>query len=122
MGFFDFFIRDVETSDRHNNPLLRTHYYRSEYQKTKETVINYLKRNNYKVVNIDDNYGEIFVEASSFHMIFSIRKSQVLNSSVDIKVSVYNLIAGYKPHKLIKAVYEFLDKELPVVGVGTQAY
>lgn len=120
MGFLDFFVRDVETSDFHTNPNLRTHYYRSDYRQTKETIISYFKSKNLQVKHIDDTYGEILVEASSFHLIFSIRKAGVINSSVDIKVSVYNFLPAGRPFKLIKEIYAYLDKALPMTGVGVQ--
>jgi|SRR5690554_4052887 len=120
MGFFDFFIRDIETSDLHSNPRLRTHYYKCDYRQTKEAVLSFLKINKYKVANINDKYGEIFVQADKFHMIISIRKANILNSSVDIKINVYNLLGAYRPHKLISKIYEYLDKELLFVGVGRQ--
>jgi len=115
-------MKDVETSDLNREKELRTHYYKAEYRKAKEVVIQYLKQNNLKVTNINDNYGEIFVEASKYHMIISIRSSRVLQVSIDIKVSYYSLIGAYKPHKLIKKVYQNLDKQLPFVGVGLQPY
>lgn len=121
MGFLDFFVRDVETSDYPNNPKLRTHYYRSDYQKTKDTLMRYLRNKNYPIKHVDDTYGEILVETSSFHMIFTVKKAGVLNSSVDIKVSVYNLIPAGKPFKMIQEIYTYLDKELQVVGVGPQS-
>src|SRR5690606_34785028 len=99
---------------------MRTHYYKCDYRKTKDGVLSCLKKLNYKVANIDDNYGEIFVQERSFHLIISIRKANVLNSSVDIKASVYNLFGAYKPHKLILKIYQYLDKELPFIGVGRQ--
>ncbi len=121
MGFFDFLIKDIETSDTQSNVELRSHYYKCEYRVAKEAVIRYFKMRNHKVTNIDDNYGEILVETPSFHMIISIRKaSSILNVSVDIKVSVYRLIGLYKPHKLVKGLYDYLDKELPYKGKGLQ--
>lgn len=121
MGLFDFFIKDIETSDFHSNPKMRTHYYKTDYRQTKDAILSYLKSQNYHVENIDDKYGEIFVQQPRFHMIFSIRKANVLNSSVDIKVSVYNLIGANRPQKLITQAYAYLDKALPFIGVGNQA-
>ncbi|QVK17192.1 hypothetical protein KHQ81_09860 [Mycoplasmatota bacterium] len=120
MGFFDFLIKDIETNDTKPNKDLQTHYYKCEYREAKEALLRYLKKNNYEVSNIDDKYGEIFVETPSFHMIFSIRKAGILNVSIDIKVNVYRLIGGYKPHKLIKEAYKYLDKEIPFMGIGLQ--
>lgn len=120
MGFIDFFIKDIETSDNHRNRELKTHYYKSEYKEAKEIVIRYLNQKKIKVTNIDDNYGEIFVETSSFHMIISIRSPRILYVSIDIKISVYSLVGAYKPHKYIKEIYSYLDKELPFIGKGLQ--
>lgn len=120
MGFFDIFIKDIETSDKHRFSELRTHYYRCDYRIAKDAVERFLNQKKYKVSSVNDNYGEIFVENSSFHMIISLRKSAVINISVDIKVRVYGIIGAYKPHKLIKEIYTYLDKQLPFIGIGLQ--
>ncbi len=120
MSFSGIFIKDIETSDKHRFIDFRTHYYKCEYNIAKDAVKRYLNQKKFKISNVDDNYGEIFVQSSSFHMIISIRKAMVLNVSIDIKVNVYGILGAYKPHKLIKELYTYLDKQLPFIGVGLQ--
>ncbi|MDF2699885.1 MAG: hypothetical protein K0Q49_1441 [Haloplasmataceae bacterium] len=120
MGFFDVLNKDVETKDLHANNTLRTHYYRAEYPKAKDTILRYLSQNNYKVKNVDDTYGEILVETSKFYMVISIRKMTVIQVSIDVKVTVFSLIGGYKPIKHVKELYDYCDKQLTFVGVGLQ--
>jgi hypothetical protein len=118
MSISDFFVKDVETSDEGSTEQLKTHYYRCDYLQAKNMIIEYCKKAYYNVAHIDDNFGEIFIQEPKFHLIFIISKASVVNTSINIKVSVYNVIPANKPFKLIDKAYEFLDKSLPFIKKG----
>jgi hypothetical protein len=118
MGLFDVFIKDVETKDNHKNQALKSHYYKNEYRECKEAVLNYVNTKKYKVKNINDNFGEILIETSRFSAIITIRGVSMLETAIDLKVTVYSLIGAFKPHKQVKAFYDVLDKNLRYLGTG----
>lgn len=118
MSLLNFFIKDVETKEGHVQKQLKPHYYRADLKETKEVVLRYLNQKKYQVTNIDDYFGEIFVEERSFHMILSLKKISVLETAVYLKVSVYSLIGANKPFNIINDTYRYLDQHLRLKGIG----
>jgi hypothetical protein len=118
MGLFDFFIKDVETKDRHPKQEMRTHYYKVEYREAKEAILSYLSKKKIQVTNVNDNYGEILIEQPSYDIIISIKKVTVLEMAIDFKVTTKGLFGANRPFKLVNEWYQYLDKELRFVGVG----
>jgi len=118
MGFMDFFTKDIETKDHHKNPQLRTHYYKAEYPQVKEVLLNFFKERGTRVVNVDDNFGEILVVEPAFDLIVSIKRVSVVQHAVDFKVNSKGLIGAKRPFKVVRELYELLDKKLNFAGIG----
>src|SRR5690554_5205876 len=107
MSLLDFFIKDVETRDHHPKKEFRTHYYKAEYPHVKEKILAYLKRQNVKVQNIDDNFGEILASGSSYDLIISVKKVTVIEHAVDFKLNMKGLIGAKRPFKIISEFYNY---------------
>jgi len=118
MGVFYFASNIEETSERHNNQNLRTHYYNSRYNELKQIVISYAKANKMTVKSEDDKHGEIFLQSSRFHIIVSIMQITPLETSVDFKVQTYKLLGLFKPLKLITSFYIYLNSKAQFKGAG----
>lgn len=118
MGFFEFFSNHAESSERHQEKALRTHYYKHNYRQVKEALKNYAKSQQYPIKNEDDMHGEIFIETPSFHMIVTIIELNPRETAMEIKVQTYKVVGLNKPKKLIKTTFEALNKNLTVKGVG----
>ena len=120
MGFFGFLTKSIETKDMHSEQAFRTHYYKNDYRQVKDSILSYAKQNNYQVSHVDDQYGEILIETSSFMMIVTIKKASAFEVSVDIKVSFNGILGLYRPHKMVKDIFAFCDKQLVVRRIGLQ--
>ncbi|ERJ11499.1 hypothetical protein [Haloplasma contractile] len=118
MGFFDYFSNQAETKERHKVDELKTHYYKTNYQHSKDAVIKYINEHKMNVKHVDDNYGEIFVQERSYHMVISIRQINPIETAIDIKVNTYRLVGAYKARKLILQMYKELDATIPFKGVA----
>lgn len=118
MGLLYFASNIEETSDRHSNEHLRTHYYKTRYNDLKQIVIAYAKANKMTIKSEDDKHGEIFLQASRFHIIVSIIQITPLETSVDLKVQTYKLLGLFKPLKIIAALYNHLNSKTQFKGVG----
>ncbi len=118
MGFFDALSNHAESKERHTNLTLMTHYYKTNYDKVKETVSLACKHFNYKISSIDDTHGEIFIKTNRFHMIVTIIQVTPRETAVDIKVETYRLFGFNKPKRLIETMYKKLNQSLELKGKG----
>ncbi|MEC9484989.1 MAG: hypothetical protein UMR38_03830 [Candidatus Izemoplasma sp.] len=118
MGALDFLKTILETREMHSIEGLRTHYYKTNYTKVKEWVLNYVKSVDYTTKTIDDTHGEIYLQGKKSHIIVSIVQVTPVETAVDLKVQYYGLIGWNKPKKTIQEVYDYLDQKLPFKGIS----
>lgn len=118
MSLKGIFMKDVETHDLHPMEVFRTRYYKNEYEQVKEVVLRYVNDMGANIVNVDDNYGEILVDAGKYDLIISVKRVTVIEHAVDFKVTMKTLLGLNRPAKIVKAFYDFLDKNLNAQGVG----
>lgn len=118
MSIRSYLDNNAETRELHPFPKLRSKYYKTNYNKCKEQVLEYIKGLNAELRNIDEEHKEIFVQGRNFHMIFSFVQVNPIETSIDIKVEKYGLMGMHKPRKQIIEAYAFLDQRLPFKGVS----
>ncbi|QMS85549.1 hypothetical protein [Candidatus Xianfuyuplasma coldseepsis] len=108
----------AESKELHSEVGLRSHYYKTNYQKAKAVIMEYAQKNKIEVRHIDDEHKELFLQASKYHIIVSFVQVTPYETSVDFKVEMYTMLGFNRPKKKIMALYEYLDKQLPYKGVG----
>jgi hypothetical protein len=118
MGLGDFFRTVAETKELHRDPSLRSRYYKVNYTKAKERVLEYANKHNIQVKNIDDTHRELFLQGSRYHVIVSILQVNPIETSIDFKVEVYGLFGFNKPKKTILSFYKYLNETLTFKGTG----
>lgn len=118
MGFKDYFYNDFETSDNTSNKELLTHYYRDTYDRVKAEIVNYAKHHDYQVTSINDDFGEIYLNHKRHDLIITLVKLSMMEISVDIKATTYYLIGLKRGIKVIKELYQHLDRNLSFKGVA----
>lgn len=118
MSITTFFKTIAETTELHASGPLRSRYYKTNYNKAKEAVLEYAKDQKIMVKNVDDEHHEIFLQANRFHIMVSIIQVNPIETSIDFKVQHYGLIGMNRPQARIEAFYQFLDNKLPFKGVG----
>ncbi len=115
MGFSDFFSNDFQTTDNHSNNVLKTRYYRGDYNKVKSEIIDVVKKMGFVVQEVNDDYKEIRVDSRRQEMIFNVFSISYFEQAVDIKVNTRYLIACGRGLKLIETFYKELGKNLTTV-------
>ena len=118
MGMLDVFKTVAETKELHVDPYLRSHYYKTNYQKAKDAVLLHAKELKLDVRHVDDVHKELFLQGPRHHVICSIVQVSPIETSVDFKVEVYGLLGMNKPKNIILGFYRYLDKELPFKGTS----
>lgn len=115
MALADFFSNDFQTSDNHSNHVLKTRYYRGDYNKIKSEIIDVANRMGFVVEEVNDEYKEIRVESRRQEMIFNVFSISYFEQAVDIKVNTRYILSRGRGLKLIEAFYKELGKNLTVV-------
>lgn len=118
MSVSSFLSNSAETREIHQVVGLRSRYYKSNYKKTKECILEYVKTLNAEVKNIDDVHREIFIQGGRFHIIFSMVQVTPIETSIDIKVDQYGLMGMHRPRRKIMEIYKYLDSNLSFKGVS----
>lgn len=118
MAGMSFLNNLAETKELHSDAVLRTHYYKTNYQKAKAVVIEYANEIKANVRNIDDEHREIFLQSDRYHIIVSLVQVSPIETSVDFKVEQYGIIGMNRPKKRIVEFYAYLDKNLTLKGVS----
>lgn len=118
MSVGSFLGTTAESQELHAVRELRSRYYKANYKKAKEMVLEHAKDIKVNVSNIDDIHKEILLQNSRYHIIVSFVQVNPIETSVDFKVEVYGFIGFHRPRKLILSFYDYLDKKLQFKGVG----
>ncbi len=119
MGLKEYFSNHAETNETHSNKTLRTHYYYANAKTILDTLEKHFNTSKDSVVkNRDDNYGEIFVQGSKFHLVATVHSFNPQETSVDFKVQTYRLIGRHRAKTIIQNLYKHLDKTLNFKGTS----
>ena len=118
MGFFSYFSPRAESKELHSDVALRSHYYKTNYAKTRDAIVEHAQELNLGVRTIDDEHREIFLQGAKYHIICSLVQVTPYETSVDFKIEVYGLMGMNRPRKRIIQFYQYLDKKLPFKGVS----
>lgn len=118
MGLKDFFSKDYETSDTSSYQTLKTHYYRSKYEDSKNALINII--NDKKGIILDDNidFQELLFETKDYSCIVKFTTITPYEIAVDFKITTFNFLGLGKGKKEIEDLYRLLDNKLQFKGVS----
>lgn len=113
---------DLETSERATKDSLKTHYYKASYDEIKACFLEYLKKNNYEVVSINDDYLEIYATLGLIDVTAKIVMQTPKETSIDFHVYVDALFgAGKKAQKIVDDAYEAIGKKFELKGLSLHA-
>ncbi|MDC3415735.1 cytosolic protein [Aquibacillus salsiterrae] len=119
--FNKYFNNHSETSDKHWDPKLKTHYFKTTKDKGFKAVEDYFRNSaSFEVVAVSEERGEIsanYKKGKKAFVIVTIIMVRPFRTAVDFSVTTESAIPfdlGYS-HKLIPKFYEELKKELPLV-------
>jgi hypothetical protein len=116
-----FFYNQAETSEKHWDKELQTHYYKTTKDKGLAKLEDLIKRSSiYKINSVSTEHGEIsfqIVKGKKAFVIGTVIMVRPYQTAIDFTVSSETALPfdfGYSS-KLIKQLYEMLDKELPLI-------
>lgn len=118
MSLSEYTSNFAETKELHRNNELRTRYYKNKYTDIRDVVTNFAKKNNIEIKSINDNHGEIYLQAHKYHVILTIVQINPLETAAEVKVQTYQVMGRNKPKKIVKEIYNELDNNLKFKGIS----
>ena len=109
----------VETKELESIDLLKTHYYKTNYEKLKEAYLRLLEAKGYDIISIDDNYSEIFAEKGHISVTTKIIEHTPRETSIDFYINADFLFGSKKKaYMFIQDILTKLDKQFELKGLS----
>lgn len=109
-------MASIETAENQGNEELVTRYYRNDYDEVKVIIEKIVKRNDYTLVHVNDDFGEFLVEDETFTIIIKVMSITPIQTAIDFCVTNKKLFKNCK--HVIVAWYKALDESLQFLGKG----
>lgn len=121
MGLFSVFSNLYETKERHEKKAYQTHYFKTNYAKTKAALLNVAKASGLTLKSANDTYGELYFTGKKYHVIATVIQTSPAETAVDLKVQTYYIAGFNRPKKIIESTFKALKDTLPLKGTGLKA-
>ena len=109
----------IKTSEFAQSEFYQTHYFKASYDEIKKLYLEILKELNYKIVNIDDNFLEIYAENTNMSIISKIIMQNPKETSIDFEIISEALFGGVKKaNKFISYVYKKIEEKYELKGLA----
>ncbi len=118
MALEKIFSNSFDTAELSVNHELTTHYYNNDYEKVKNTIIDICHGLRQKLMNVDDNYNEIYIVMPKGEIMVTMIKLSYNVTSVDFKVTTSYLLPCGRGLKMIKTYYDSLNRQLDLKKIG----
>ncbi len=113
----------AQTSDRHSEKELETHYYKTNVKQAIEAVESVVStKNGYEIKSVQEERGEIGIAISKPKgalMIVTVTMVRPFRTAIDFSVSTESKVSFGFGKKAIIEMYEQLDKTLPFIEAGS---
>lgn len=111
-----------ETNEVDNLEIFKTHYYKTNYEKLKEAIIEYAKSNNFEVQTWNDEFAEGCISNGKITLTIKIIMQNPRETSIDFFIEVYKFLGGKKQaQEVLQSIYSFLGKKFEFKGLGLHA-
>ncbi|MBM7660583.1 nitrate reductase NapAB chaperone NapD [Bacillus mesophilus] len=115
-----FFSKHCETKDHHDDPLLKTHYYKTNKAKALTAVEELIRElPGYKITSVSTEHGELSVEITApkkAFLVITVISVRPIETAVDFSLTYEGLInLGYSRAMVVK-LYTLLDQKLTRIG------
>lgn len=109
----------IETCEKGMTELVTTHYYKTSYEKLKQTYIKVLDKLGFNLLSVNDSYTEVFAEKGRITVTAKIIEKNPRETAIDFYIDAeYLLFASKKCVTFLGNVYELLGQELELKGLG----
>ncbi|MED3563101.1 hypothetical protein [Bacillus xiapuensis] len=119
------FSKQIETSDKHSDELLKTHYYKASFNQLFQSVEELFRQDaDCRIVTVSKERGEIAVEVNkpfSCFLIATVVSTRSMETAVDFNLSTEHFsIGGNYPvlRKRIASYYDKLKQQHTYTGTG----
>ncbi|ERN52506.1 DUF1499 domain-containing protein [Alkalihalophilus marmarensis] len=118
-----FINNHTETAESHYDERLRTRYYKTSKDKAMHAVESVLSSSGWKIKEAETGRGEVIAEpekGGQSLLVATIVTVKPYRTAIDISCSSGTSLPSDfgKSKKIVVAIYEKLDKELPYLGTG----
>jgi hypothetical protein len=115
-----FFSKHCETHEKHEDPLLRTHYYKTTKSNALTVIQETLtKLNGYKIMSVSKEHGEMSVQIpspKSAFIVISVIPVRPLETAIDFSVSYEGVINLGNSRDIAIKLYSIFDQKLIHIG------
>lgn len=125
VSLFTLYKREIETSDRNGDAVLKTHYYKAAFNQLFESVEKMFREDaDCRITTVSKDHGEIAVEISNpfpCFLIATVVNVKPLESAVDFTISSdkFSLFGIYPTlKKRINSYYERLNQLHTMIGTS----
>jgi hypothetical protein len=117
-----FFSKYCETKDQHEDPLLKTHYYKITKANAIAAIEELIRElPGFKVTSISTEHGEMSVEITSpkkAFLVITVISVRPIETAVDFSASYEGLISLGYSREIVVRLYKLLDQKLTRIGNG----
>lgn len=111
MGILDKFSKNAETSDKQQDPNLRTHYYKATAQQSAQAIQHLAHAKQWKIILENSEYQEYTLQTNDgAEAIINLYNVSILETAVDVYVNS-NKMFGHSA-KVIQEIYHYLNQHL----------
>lgn len=110
---------NVETSENSKYEFLRTHYYKCDYLKLKQSVIKVCEGLGFVLSNEDDDYFELLLQSRDVNLTVKFNEFHKRETALDFFVDAYYVfMKKTKVEKLLRTIYVQLSKLVEFKGLS----
>ncbi|MFA7075514.1 MAG: hypothetical protein WC152_02470 [Candidatus Izemoplasmatales bacterium] len=118
MSLKTFLSNTAETRELHQEPGLRTNYYRNNFNQVLEAIQAIAQEEQLEIKSINKIHKEIYMLGNGYDIIVTISEITPVELGVDFKVNWFSGFGFNKPKKRVIALYAELKERLRFKGVS----
>jgi len=118
MSFRTFLSPTCETRELHNDPALRTRYYRNSFSQVVEGLKKMAEKHSMEVREINDTHKEVYLLGNGFDCIVTVAQITPIEAGIDFKMNQFASIGFGRPKERVIQFYEDLKTFLNFKGIS----
>lgn len=118
MSIKSFFANTCETRELHQDPSLRTNYYRNNFNQVLEALQAIASEEKLEVKNINKIHREIYMLGEGYDIIVTLVEITPVEIGVDFKVNWFSGFGYNRPKKKVAVFYAKLKEKLRFKGIS----
>lgn len=108
----------VNTYENHPKDMLKTHWFQARYMDCRNAIIDIARDLKMNVVNINDEYYEIFVVDRNYKLMLKVTQFSFNEASIDLYLEILKPYNFFAWKNFINTWHRLLSKKLPFIGIA----